>query len=122
MINKVNKTIGLLRKLENTLPSSSLLIIYKSFIISQLDYGNIFYDQAHNESFQQKVESIQYNTAVAITGAILGTSKEKLFEELVHSRWYSKLCCFYNILKDQSPKYLFNILPKLTRPYYKRNK
>ena len=84
------------------------------------------YDQAYNVSFQQKVESIQYNAAVAITGAIRGTSKEKLFEELgleslQHSRWYRKLCCFYKILKDQSPKYLFNIIPKLNRPYPTRN-
>ena len=31
-------------------------------------------------SFQQKVESIQYNAAVAITEAIRGTSKEKLLK------------------------------------------
>ena len=30
--NNVNKTIGLLRKLQNTLPRPSLLTIYKSFI------------------------------------------------------------------------------------------
>ena len=77
-------------------------------------------------SFQQKVESIQYNAAVAITGAIRGTSKEKIFEELgleslQHRRWYRKLCCFYKILKDQSPKYLFNIIPMLNRPYSTRN-
>ena len=82
MLNKINKTIGLLRKLQNTLPRSSLLAIYKSFIRPHLDYGDIIYDQAYNVSFQQKIESIQYNAAVAITGAIRGTSKEKLFEEL----------------------------------------
>ena len=32
MANKVNKTIGLLRKLQNTLPRPSLFTIYKSFI------------------------------------------------------------------------------------------
>ena len=126
MLNKVNKTIGLLRKLQNTLPRPSLLTIYKSFIRPHLDYGDVTYDQAYNVSFQQKVESIQYNAAVAITGAIRGTYKEKRFEELgleslQHSRWYRKLCCFYKILKDQSPKYLFNIIPKLNRPYSTRN-
>ena len=126
MPNKVNKTIGLLRKLQNTLPRPSLLTIYKSFIRPHLDYGNVMYDQAYNVSFQQKVESIQYNAAVAIMEAICGTSKEKLFEELgleslQHRRWYRKLCCFYKILKDQSPKYLFNIIPKLNRPYPTRN-
>ena len=56
---------------------------------------------------------MQYNA-----GAIRGTYKEKLFEELgleslQHRRWHRKLCCFYKILKGQSPKYLFNIIPKL---------
>ena len=126
MLNKVNKTIGLQRKLQNTLLRPSLLTIYKSFIRPHLEYDDVIYDQAYNVSFQQKVEIIQYNAAVTITGAIRGTSKEKLFEELgleslQHRRWYRKLCCFYKILKDQSPKYLFNIIPKLNRPYSTRN-
>ena len=29
-----------------------------------------------------KLESVQYNAALAITGAIKGTSKERLYEEL----------------------------------------
>ena len=69
MLNKVNKTIGLLRKLQNTLPTPSLLTIYKSFIRPHLDY-----------------------TALAITGDIGETSKEKLaevlgLEPLKHRRW-----------------------------------
>ena len=40
MPNKVNKTIGLLRKLQNTLPRPSLLTIYKSFIRPHLDYDH----------------------------------------------------------------------------------
>ena len=77
-------------------------------------------------SFQQKVESIKYNAAVAITGALRGISKEKLFEvlgleSLQHRRWYGKLCCFYKILKGQCPKYLFNIIPKSDSPYPTRN-
>ena len=53
MPNKVNKSTGILRKLENTLPSHS-----KSFIRPHPNYGDIIYDQAYNASFQQKVESI----------------------------------------------------------------
>ena len=58
MLNKVNKTIGLLRKLQNTVPSPSLLTIYKSFIRPHFDYGDIIYDQVYTASFRQKVESI----------------------------------------------------------------
>ena len=41
---KISKTLGLLRKLHNLLPRSALIIIYKAFIISYLDYGDILYD------------------------------------------------------------------------------
>ena len=107
MLNNVNKIIGLLWKLQNTLSTPSLLTIYKSFTRPHLDYGDIIYSQAYNAFFQQKVESIQYNAPLVITGATREISNEKLFKELG---------CFYKILKDQSPKYLFNIIPKLTGP------
>ena len=80
--SKVNKTIGLLCKLNNTLPRSPLLTIYKSFIRPHLDDGDVIYDQAYTASFHHKIESVQYNSALAITGAIRGTSKEKLYREL----------------------------------------
>ena len=42
-------------------------------------------------------------------------------ESLQRRGWCRKLCCFYKDFKDQPPKYLFNIIPKLTRPYFTRN-
>ena len=79
---KINKTIGLLRKLQNLLPRTALIKIYKAFVRPHLDYGDILYDQAFNLSFQQKLESIQYRACLAITGAIQGTSREKIYQEL----------------------------------------
>ena len=107
--SKVNKTIGLLPKLHNTLPRLHLLAIYKFFIRSHLDYGDI-YDQAYTASFHQKIESVQYNSALAITGAIRGTSQEKLYqglglETLEKRRWYRKLCCYFKIFRKKSLKY-----------------
>ena len=32
-------------------------------------------------------------------------------------RWYKKLCCFYNVYKSHSPKYLFNIIPDTVSTY-----
>ena len=77
--NKVNKTVGLLDKLQNTLPRTSLITIFKSFLRPLYDYGDIIYDRAFNTSFRQNIESIQYNAALAITGAVRGTSREKLY-------------------------------------------
>ena len=81
-LNKMSKTIGLLRKLQKILTRPPLLTIYKSFIRPHLDYGDIIYDKAYNSSFHQNLEEIHYNSALAITGAIRGTSKEKLYQEL----------------------------------------
>ena len=77
--NKVNKTTGLLRKLQDTLSRTSLIAIFKSFMRPHLDYGDTIYDRADNTSFHQNIESIQYNAALLITGAVRETSKEKLY-------------------------------------------
>ena len=94
--NKVNKTIWLLWELQNILPRRPLLI-YKSFFRPHLDYGDVIYDQHYNNSFHHKQESIQYNAALAITGAIRGFSMEKIYQELGleslrQQRWFRKLC------------------------------
>ena len=75
----------------------------KSFTSPHLDYGDIIYNQAYNASFHQKLELLQYNACLAITGAIRGTSREKLYEELgLESlqlrRWFRKLSCFYKLV------------------------
>ena len=79
---KRNKTIGLLLKLQNVLPRTALITICKVFVRSYLDCGDIMYDQAFNLSFQQKLESVQYRACLAITGAIRGTSREKIYQEV----------------------------------------
>ena len=47
-----------------------MLTIYKTFIRPHLDYGDIIYDQTYNTSFHQKLELLQYNACLTITGAI----------------------------------------------------
>ena len=74
--------MGLLRRFQPILPRSSLLTIYKTFIRSQLDFVDVVYDQAFSSSSREKLESIQYNACLAITGAVRGTSSEKLYHEL----------------------------------------
>ena len=82
MLCKINKTIGLIRKLQNLLPRTALITLYKAFVRPHLDYGDIIYDQAHNASFHQILESVQDNPCLPITGAIRGSAREKLYQEL----------------------------------------
>ena len=79
ILTKVSKTIGLLRKLQNILPRGSLLTIFKSFVRSDFGYGDIIYDQSYNNNFHQKMESMQYNAALAVVAAIKGSSRETLY-------------------------------------------
>ena len=55
---KISKTLGLLRKILNLLSRSALITIYKAFVRSYLDCGDILYDQAYHMSFHHKLESI----------------------------------------------------------------
>ena len=114
-IKKCNRVIGLIRRLSVALPQNVLLTIYNSFVRPHLDYGDILYDKPNNENFQNKLEKVQYRACLAITGAIQGTSRTKLYDELgLHSlikrRWCNKLIFFYKIVNGLLPGYLYSYL------------
>ena len=76
----------------------------------------MIFDQAYNKSVHEKLEISQCNALLAITGAIRGISKEKLyqelgFESLQHRCWFRKLSTFYKSYKNQSPRYVYELLP-----------
>ena len=101
-ISIANRGVGVIRRLYHYSPRKSMIQIYKSFIRPHLDYCDIIYhkplhdifsseyyservssDPLHNnEQFTNKIEAVQYNSALAITGCIRGTSREKLYSEL----------------------------------------
>ena len=96
---KENKTIGLIRKFQRVFPTSFLVTIYKTFIRSHSDYGNIRLDQAFNDSFHHKMESVKFVVTLVITETIRNTSKEKNyqemgFESLKYRRRFRKLPVF----------------------------
>ena len=104
VFDKTSKSICLILKLRNFLPRPSLLQIYKSFVRLHLDYGDIIYDKAFIGSSQKKLETIQYNAALAITEAIRGTSREKTYSELGLESlqdipWCRKFCVFLQNIK-----------------------
>ena len=52
---KTRKIIGFIRKLQPIMARAALLTIYKSFLRPHLDYGDVIYGRAFNESFQNKL-------------------------------------------------------------------
>ena len=117
-INKTLKGVGLLRKLSTLLPRQSLLTIYKSFIRPYLDHGDVIYDQPLNESLSNRIESVQYKAALAITGAIQGSSRNKLYQELglehLHQRRCIRRLCLFYIFHSKVPKYIHSLIPSIT--------
>ena len=125
-ITKAKKGIGVIRKLAHVLPRESLVTIYKSFVRPHIDYGDIIYDQPNNSSFCDMIEKVHYNAALAITGAIKGTSQLKLYKELGFEslklrRWFRRLCFFYKLKTTFSPKYLYDLIPDGISAYNTRN-
>ena len=92
--NLTNKTIGIIRKIQNVLPRSALFTIY----------------------FHAKLESLQYNATLAIPGAIRAYSTEKMYEELsldsLKSRcWYRKMSFLYKVLEIKLLLIIGNNIP-----------
>ena len=72
----------MLRKLQPVLPRHSPLTIYKAVVRPLLDYSDVIYDKIFNEFWHKKLESAQYNAALALTATIRGTNTVKLYQKL----------------------------------------
>ena len=130
-IAKANQGIGIIKRLYKYLPRKSLVQIYLSYIRPHLDYCDVIYhkpmyddfssknysergksDPVHtNFAFTNKLESVQYNAALAITGCIRGTNRETLYSELgltslYDRRRFHRLTLYYKILNQLTPEYL----------------
>ena len=77
-ISKACKGIGVIKKLHYVLLRHSLLTIYSLFIRSILIMAISYTINQIIEVFSNRLEAVQYNAALSLTGAIRGTSKTKI--------------------------------------------
>ena len=80
-----------------------------------MEYRDVIYDKAYDESVKSKLES--YIAAFARAGSIKSSSTEKLYQELQLEslsvrRWYRKLSFFFKNCNNETPPYLSDLLPK----------
>ena len=99
-------------------------------IRSHLDYCDVIYHIPHGHAFpftlnsiMEKLERVQYNAALAITGTWRGTNRSKLYEELGWEslndrRWSGRLIQFYKIHNNLTPGYLRENLPPVRSSLY----
>ena len=74
------------------------------------------YDNPGNPTLTRKLESVQYNASLAITGCFRGTSRNELYaelglESLADRRYSRKLVLLYKIVHGLTPSYLLECLP-----------
>ena len=113
-ISKTRMCIGLLKCLSKYLPRHTLNELYKLYVRPHLDYGDVIYhipakvcEFSQNivlPNLMEKIESVQYSAALAVTG----TSREQLYAELgwgslSSRRWSRRLTLFYKIINNLTP-------------------
>ena len=62
------------------------------------------------------ITHLKENACLALIGAIRGTSKGKIYQELAWSLFkidagVEKILPFYKVLENENPKYLFSLIP-----------
>ena len=91
-ISETKKGIGLLKCLSKYLPKHTLNELYKLHVRPHLDYDDVlhhtptrvrkFSNNIILPNLMEKLESVQYSAALAVTGAWRRKSLEKLYAEL----------------------------------------
>ena len=130
-ITKAKKIIGMIKHLSQYLPIKTLNVMYKSLVRPHLDYCDIilhiptaedvdnppppFEDGLFN-ALMKKIESVQYQAALAITGTWKGTSRVKIykelrFESLSKRRALHRVIQIFKILNNLTPSYLRDKMP-----------
>ena len=81
-----------------------------------MDCSDVIYDQSSNDAFSNKLKTVQYYAALGITGAIKGTSREKLYQELgleylQQRTWMRRVWLFYKVVSTKVSAYIYDIIP-----------
>ena len=129
--------IDLLRYLSKYLPRHTLNELHKLYVRSHLDYGDVIYHipakvcefsgNVTLASLLEKLESVQYSAALAVSGAWKGTSREKLYAELgwespSSRRWSRHLTLFYKFINNLTPQYTTVPIPPQPQSRYSLRK
>ena len=124
------KNLGIIKHLSKYLPINILSQMYKIFVRSHLDYCDFIYhcppliqyspQGVSLNGLMESIEQIQYDAALAVTGAWHGSNRSKLYEELgwetlSDRRLFRRATQLYKITNNMTPSYLVNKLPPRKR-------
>ena len=127
-IKIAKKVIGILRYLSKYLPLKTLDQMYKMFVRPHFDYCDVIYHIPHFtnpfdsiitlNSLMERIEKIQYQATLAITGAKQGSNDDTLYdglgwESLSDRRWSRRVIQLFKMPSNRTPPYLRDNLPRL---------
>ena len=130
-IIKAKKHIGIIKHLSKFLPLKTLDQMYKALVRSHLDYCDIIYHEPPQlnqpplgktlTSLMAMAERVQYQAALAVTGAWQYSNRSKLYEELgwetlSDRRMSKRILQIHKISNNKTPSYLKDKLPTECRP------
>jgi hypothetical protein len=112
---KASKRVHMLKGLKYKLNRDILINLYKTMIRPVMEYADCVWDGC-SVYLSNLLEILQYESAIIVTGALKGSSKQRLlselcWEEMKTRRLFHKLTLFYKIVKGYTPSYLRSLLP-----------
>ena len=122
-ISKSRKSISLLKYLSKYLHRHTLNELYKLYVRKVCEFSR----NIALPNLMEKLESVQYSAALAVSGTWKGTSREKLYaelgwESLNSRRWSRRLILFYKFINNLVPKYTTGPIPPLRQSRYSLRK
>ena len=114
---KASKRLNILKGIKFKVDRSTLRKLYKSLVRPLMEYADVLWDGC-TDSESDLLEHVQYKAAKIVTGAMKGTSKQRLmqeigWEDLKTRRAIHKLLLYFKIVNNLCPSYLVDLLPLL---------
>ena len=112
---KASKMLNFLKEIQFKVSRDTLMKLNKSLIRPLMEYADVIWDGC-NEDDSELIESVQYEAARMVMGAMRGTSRSRLlhevaWEEMKIRRKLHKLVFYFKIKSRLVPSYLSELIP-----------
>ena len=125
MLKKVYSKIGALRRLKRLVPANTILLLYKSFVLSHFEYCNSLF-MGIGETLNKKLEDANYYGLRTITNLGKSTDYESILRmvntnTLEHRRIEQSLIIVFKCFRENGPDYIADLFKPRVTPYNLRS-
>ena len=111
---KASKRLNVLKGIKYQVGRDTLRALYKSLVRSLMEYTDVVWNGC-SDTESDLLDSVQYEAGKIVTGAMKGTSRQRLmcelgWEELKTRRAIHKLTLYFKIVNNLTPQYLRDFL------------